>query len=533
MTLVTVIAIAVSLSIATLLGVIAIRDIGTNGAKQTLFLLCEVGQKNLDAYFSSVEQSVEMVSGYVEEDLEGLPDDEIDEHLERVREIFARTADKTTGALTYYYRLDPEVFPDSPGFWYVASKDKNGFQEHAYTDISQYDTTDTSQLVWFTVPKYTLGPTWQSPYITDNLDARVISYSTPVYKNGMFIGVIGIEIDYTTLAEQVNNITLYEHGYAFIDDSNGNLVYHPHIDAFAAKTSLSDLSLTEQSKETFYTYTFNGTEKQACWLPLSNDMRLNVCVPVEEINRDWLEWISDISVLFCVLMIVFALISLHATSTITRPLIQLTELAKRANEGDYAMAEIANSDTEVNILAEAFNTLVNNLETYIGDLHVKAYADALTSVKNKGAFSMALQKLDEQIADPDTTPTFALAVFDCDGLKKINDEYGHGKGDEYLRLASGLICQVFDDCPVYRIGGDEFTVILEGESCEKAETLCRRFQEVADTINQATEDPWHQVHTSVGISHYLPDSDESTDDVLRRADKLMYEDKRLRKAERA
>ena len=73
MTLVTIIAIAASISVAALLGVTAIKDVGTNDARQTLILLCECGQKNLDAYFASVEQSVGMVSGYVEEDLENLP----------------------------------------------------------------------------------------------------------------------------------------------------------------------------------------------------------------------------------------------------------------------------------------------------------------------------------------------------------------------------------------------------------------------------------------------------------------------------
>ena len=241
----------------------------------------------------------------------------------------------------------------------------------------------------------------------------------------------------------------------------------------------------------------------------------------------------DISSLFCILMAIFAFITLRVTSTITHPLIKLTELAKRANEGDYSIMEVSNADKEVSILVEAFNTLVKHLETYIGDLYVKAYADALTSVKNKGAFALALRELDEKIKGPKVEPVFGIAIFDCDGLKKVNDEFGHDKGDEYLRLASGLICQVFDGCPVYRIGGDEFATILEGESSQMAEALRDRFQEVSSTITQTTDEPWRQVHTSVGVTHFIAGFDECADDVVRRADKLMYENKRLRKAERA
>ncbi len=94
-----------------------------------------------------------------------------------------------------------------PGFWYT-NLDGKDFTEHPVTDISRYDTEDTSQLVWFTVPKKTGSPIWLSPYITDNLDVRVLSFNYPVTYRGRFIGVIGIEIDHTTMAEQVESIRL-------------------------------------------------------------------------------------------------------------------------------------------------------------------------------------------------------------------------------------------------------------------------------------------------------------------------------------
>ena len=59
---------------------------------------------------------------------------------------------------------------------------------------------------------------------------RVISYNVPVYWNDRFVGVIGIEIDYSTMAEQVDHISLYDNGFAFINDAAGNLIYHPRID---------------------------------------------------------------------------------------------------------------------------------------------------------------------------------------------------------------------------------------------------------------------------------------------------------------
>ena len=75
---------------------------------------------------------------------------------------------------------------------------------------------DTSKLVWFTVPKHEGKSIWLPPYITDNLDVRVISYDAPVYYKGEFIGVVGIEVDYTTMAEEVDSIQFYDNGYAYL-----------------------------------------------------------------------------------------------------------------------------------------------------------------------------------------------------------------------------------------------------------------------------------------------------------------------------
>ena len=67
-----------------------------------------------------------------------------------------------------------------------------------------------------------------------------------------------------------------------------------------------------------------------------------------------------------------------------------------------------------------------------------------------------------------------MGVFDCDNLKQINDQNGHDKGDIYIRAASQLICRVFAHSPVFRIGGDEFAVVLQNEDFINREDLIRR-----------------------------------------------------------
>ena len=290
----------ITMGISAAVGVMALRSVGTSNADQVLLLMCETGQKNLDHDFQSVEQSVAMVSAYVESDLDGLSEEQIQAHLARVKGIFTRIIGKTDGVLTYYYRIDPAVSQTAKGFWYVSNDE--GFFEHEVTDITQYNTLDTSALVWFTVPKTTGKPVWLPPYITENLGARVISYNVPIYHHGRFVGVIGIELDYTNLAKMVDNITLYDNGYAFVNDAKGKIIYHSRMDV---------LNMAEQPKvpngllsnNKFVHYTFEGVEKQAVWLPLSNGLRLNLCVPVEEINAEWHNWSIKLVAIITVLLI--------------------------------------------------------------------------------------------------------------------------------------------------------------------------------------------------------------------------------------
>ena len=127
---------------------------------------------------------------------------------------------------------------------------------------------------------------------------------------------------------------------------------------------------------------------------------------------------------------------------------------------------------------------------------------------------------------------FAVGVFDCDDLKLINDRYGHEKGDIYLRTASRLICRVFQHSPVFRIGGDEFSVVLQNDDFRNRDELVRQFNEGMERSCILTENRWEQVHLSMGIAVYDPDSDHHVNDVVRRADRIMYENKRQRKAVR-
>ena len=96
-TVVTISAIIITMIIATVFGVVAIRNIGRNNSEQSLLLLCEAGQKSLDASLLDMEKDVHTISAYVESDLDGLDDQKLQAHLDRVSDYFKKVLYKTSG----------------------------------------------------------------------------------------------------------------------------------------------------------------------------------------------------------------------------------------------------------------------------------------------------------------------------------------------------------------------------------------------------------------------------------------------------
>lgn len=148
-----------------------------------------------------------------------------------------------------------------------------------------------------------------------------------------------------------------------------------------------------------------------------------------------------------------------------------------------------------------------------------ANVDPLTGVKSKHVYVDMEQTIDNNIASHEQND-FAVVMFDLNGLKAINDAYGHEAGDIYIKSGVKLICNIFSHSPVYRIGGDEFVAILEGESYEQREELLKKFEDAIDANKK-----YKGVIVSSGMSVYERDKDNTFSQVFVRADQNMYERK--------
>lgn len=172
---------------------------------------------------------------------------------------------------------------------------------------------------------------------------------------------------------------------------------------------------------------------------------------------------------------------------------------------------------------------VSNIEAYVRqeaeytkrleDARSEADIDPLTGIRNRHAYLSAEELLNKQIESGES-PAFAIVVLDVNNLKKVNDTLGHQAGDDLICNACKIICDIFKHSQVFRVGGDEFTVIAMGDDYAAIE-------ERINTMNERNEAAKKSdgIVIACGVSAYEL-NDAAVSDVHERADHRMYEDKR-------
>ena len=183
-------------------------------------------------------------------------------------------------------------------------------------------------------------------------------------------------------------------------------------------------------------------------------------------------------------------------------------------------------------LAVAAGVLLSNRSArQMKNLEARAYRDTLTGLLNRTAYYDYNKELIRKMEAGDAD--YSVLMIDVNYLKKMNDVYGHEQGNLYLQGAADLIGRIFGKDRLYRIGGDEFVVILEGKAQDDAGNRIRAFkEEIARLQADDSLQPWEKISAAVGIARYEKGTHREPEEVLRKADEAMYADKLAMKAVR-
>ncbi|MBQ3426141.1 MAG: GGDEF domain-containing protein [Clostridia bacterium] len=162
----------------------------------------------------------------------------------------------------------------------------------------------------------------------------------------------------------------------------------------------------------------------------------------------------------------------------------------------------------------------NEYKEAVGQAIEMAVIDDLTGVKNRNAYVKHENEL-TVAAENDENIKFAIVILDVNGLKRVNDTMGHKAGDMLLRDAAKLICDVYKGNSIYRIGGDEFAVILMDDAYDNRDALLEEFRgRVTENMDSGA------VTIASGLAVFQVETDIGAENVFERADAAMYLNKR-------
>ncbi len=219
-------------------------------------------------------------------------------------------------------------------------------------------------------------------------------------------------------------------------------------------------------------------------------------------------------------------------NSLTNVLDEMENHCQMINEGKKVLEE----QNDKKILLKALSTITDKYEDLKKDLEkhhqkieqlskeleetkIEASRDTLTGLFNRKKFDMVLEKL------VDKKKIFSLIIFDVDDFKYINDTFGHQAGDLVLKkIGETLLKNLRPGTPIFRIGGEEFAIIIPELCVDKAKNIAERLRKIFEVKEISYEDHMIDLKATFGVTCYKEGDTPET--IVKRADKALYEGKK-------
>lgn len=238
------------------------------------------------------------------------------------------------------------------------------------------------------------------------------------------------------------------------------------------------------------TFVSSGAEETLCYVPIQGTGWEVAVLIRESVIQDQIRDISEKDLAASRKLVIVTLVSVLLLASVL--LLQIRRISKEELE-------------EEKETSRAFLNMANT--------------DSLTGVRNKHAYSENEIAINQKIQAGELEK-LAVVVGDINGLKYVNDTQGHAAGDQLIKDACALLCEYFTHGAVFRVGGDEFVIVLQGKGYD---TMSEVISELNRKVEENIKD--NAVVISIGYS-VLNQEDQQLRDVFVRADQMMYERKK-------
>ncbi len=345
---------------------------------------------DIDAYLVKIEQSVDTLAELAMRDLDDFDafrtdESYVEEYTANMEQILFSAASNTDGAITAYIRYNPDFTNPTSGLFLTRNSTAEEFQSVTPTDFSTFDKTDTAHVGWYYTPVNNGAPTWMNPYLNENIGIYMISYVVPLFRDGVNVGIIGMDIDFTLIQSIADNSDAYQSDMSIIVDSSNNVLHGGDIDfgvnlsELSGEYKLGELisAMSGENSEDMISCGINGVDRKAVFSTLSNGMKLIFTVESSEIFDETIHMgvVMIIALIFDVGVAIAA--AFIMTHRMTRTLRVLNDAARRVAAGEMDVSVNTASNDDIGVLAQNFNQMTAHLKNYSG------YIEEMSGVLNE------------------------------------------------------------------------------------------------------------------------------------------------------
>ncbi|MDY6921629.1 MAG: diguanylate cyclase [Pseudomonadota bacterium] len=216
------------------------------------------------------------------------------------------------------------------------------------------------------------------------------------------------------------------------------------------------------------------------------------------------------------------LLTQRVQKAIYEPIVDLGNVANKISEhSNFSIRATATSEDEIGDAIHAFNAMLAKIEADKEELTRLAYYDPLTQLANRRMFSERLVFALENARR--SAERMGLIFLDLDKFKDINDELGHDIGDLLLKaVAKRLQAALPDNASAFRLGGDEFTVLMVGVTEVELE---RTAKAILDEFSEPLILAGKQLSISSSIGIAISDGNDNVSSIMKSADIALYQAK--------
>ncbi|WP_240843862.1 sensor domain-containing diguanylate cyclase [Acidaminobacter sp. JC074] len=418
-------------------------------------------------------------------------------------------------------------------------------------------------------PDYYIGdPIWDLL-----LRQPVVQISVAVKdKEGELIGVVEASVPLKRLSKELENTKLISDSFGWIVDREGMIIAHPDV-AFETYTNIKDLPrndelgnaknfediLTWDEGTGYYWHSETGVKRGYTFATVKHTPGWKLGITfVEQDMFHQSAGLGDLLAISAGLALVIAIgVTIYLTTSIVKPIQELTASTQneQAFEGQLSLLQ---ENEEIKTLIAAYNKMrariqlhTEELENLVEErtmelnkaneaLYKQATVDRLTGILNRGQLNVEANKLMEEVKTG-AMGAFGILFMDLDNFKYYNDSFGHDIGDKILiDVVKRFISVTSAEDILIRYGGDEFIILLPAIDEETVKKVIRRIQQsmdqtdsyrkqigqwlaLPDGIDEIQESK--KLSISIGYAIYYGREDQSLEDLLKKADKDMYDKK--------